>query len=312
MVTLIAGLALLMLILAGSALLTRPQASPSGGALALSPTPAPAAVPSLHISSQSPGDIYVGFRASGYGITPLPPPEYWYRTANDASGKFSGSAPGGVWVIGYVGDDGQCYLNFPSQEEYADIEFSETDENERYLRYFDLTGVSVYLQVEPGQADVADLIRLVLDRYSCHPCVAGFGIDVEWYRCDEYPEGKPVTDEEASRWYSLVSSYNKSYRLFLKHWMADRMPPACRNGLYFIDDSMGFASLDKMEDEFIEWGRSFPDNPVGFQIGYPDDKSWWGEYDDPYSAIGHALVDSIPNARGIYWVDFSITEVYPE
>ncbi len=301
-----------MLILAGSVLLARPPASLSDVTLALSPTPFQSATPFLSVTPQSPGDLYVGFRASGYGITPLPPPEYWYRTAKDASDRFTGSTPGGIWVIGYVEDDGRCYLNFPSPEEFANIEFSETDENEHYLSYFDSKGISVYLQVEPGQADVADLIRLVLDRYSRHPCVAGFGIDVEWYRGDEYPEGRPVTDEEAALWYSLVNSYNQSYRLFLKHWLADRMPPTYRDGLYFIDDSMGFTSLDEMEKEFIEWGGSFPDNPVGFQIGYPDDKGWWSEYDDPYSAIGHAIADNIDNTRGIYWVDFSIGDIFPE
>ncbi len=57
---------------------------------------------------------------------------------------------------------------------------------------------------------------------------------------------------------------------------------------------------------------SFPDNPAGFQIGYPDDKAWCGKYDGLYSAIGQALAGNIINARGIYRIDFSIRDFYTE
>jgi hypothetical protein len=255
--------------------------------------------------------LNIGFRASIYGITPMPSPEYWYDVGADARSKFSGAGIQGVWVIGCFLDDGTCYLNFPSSVRYPEISFAETDENEAYLSYFDRKGVSVYLQVEPGQASVDDLIRLVLGRYSNHPCVAGFGVDVEWYGAPEYAGGKKVTDQEAAEWYDLVSSYNKSYSLFLKHWKVSKMPSTYRKGIYFIDDSEGFTSLSDMAEEFARWGRSFDGSPVGFQIGYPEDEGWWSQYDDPYGTIGHVLLETVPNARGIYWVDFSLRDIYP-
>jgi hypothetical protein len=265
-----------------------------------------------HVSPSLPDDrIQAGFRASQYGVTPFPNPDYWYRVGSNISDKFEGSGIGGIWVVGEAGDNGGCILDFPSSEDHANISFSDVDANEEYLNYFDQKGVSVYLQVEPGNANVSDLIKLVLDRYSDHPCVSGFGIDVEWYQDGQYENGKPVSDAEASAWYSQVKSYNKSYQLFLKHWMVEKMPPTYRDGIYFIDDSQGFSSLHEMTDEFKTWGSSFPDNPVGFQIGYEEDKAWWGVYDDPVTTIGHDLIKGINNTKGIYWVDFSIKDIYP-
>ncbi len=214
-------------------------------------------------------------------------------------------------MIGYVWDDGECYLNFPSSTSYSNIQFSKTDENEQYLNYFDSKGMKVYLQVEPGNANVSTLIKLVMDRYSHHPSVVGFGIDDEWYQFTSHTNGKPVTDQEAASWYSQISSYNKSYQLFLKHWLPGNMPPTYRTGVYFVDDSEGFSSLSEMTSDFVNWGKSFPNNPVGFQIGYPDDKSWWGKYSDPLRTIGHNLLNNINNTKGIYWVDFSVSDIYP-
>jgi len=287
----------------------RGNAPPPAGTVVVSPNPENASVlPSKPLSDNG---LYVGFRASRYGITPFPDPTYWYAIGNDMSGKFEGSRIGGIWVVGEAGDDGGCVLNFPSSGRYDHISFSNKEINEAYLNYFDQKGVSVFLQVEPGDANVSDLIKLVLDRYSHHPCVAGFGVDVEWYKYRDYPDGKRVSDQEAAEWYGLVSSYNRSYTLFLKHWLEGKMPPTYRKGVYFIDDSQGFSSLDEMTKDFIAWGRSFPDNPVGFQVGYPADKKWWADYDDPFNTIGHSLLKDIDNTKGIYWVDFSIRDIYP-
>jgi hypothetical protein len=220
-----------------------------------------------------------------------------------ASDKFDGSGIGAVWVIGCAQADGQCYLNFPSSYKYTMVAFSKKDENERYLDYFDSKGMSVILQVEPGQADVLQVIRLVLDRYSHHRCVAGLGVDVEWLQFKDYPEGRQVTDEEAARWYDLVSSYDRDYKLALTHWGVEKMPPTYRTGLYFLYDGHGFASLDAMTNKCASWGMSFPDNPVGFYIGFPTDKAWWGSYEDPLYTIGQNLLNNIKNTKGIYWFD---------
>ena len=58
----------------------------------------------------------------------------------------------------------------------------------------------VWLQVEPGNAPVEELIHIVLDRYGHHSCVVGVGVDVEWYKSIDKPEGQPVSDAEAEAW----------------------------------------------------------------------------------------------------------------
>jgi hypothetical protein len=54
------------------------------------------------------------------------------------------------------------------------------DGNEEALTLFDEMGAQVWLQVEPGNAPVEDLIHIVLERYGHHPSVVGVGVDVEW------------------------------------------------------------------------------------------------------------------------------------
>jgi len=171
--------------------------------------------------------------------------------------------------------------------------------------------VRVWLQVEPGHAPVEELIHLVLGEYGTHPCVVGFGIDVEWYQSTERPEGKPVTDEEAAAWLAAIRSHDPSDRLFLKHWEASKLPPTLRDGLLFIDDSQILPSLDAMVAEFAAWGRSFAPAPVAFQFGYPSDRPWWRQLADPPGDIGRAILAAVPNAAGLYWVDFTVLDVFP-
>ncbi len=274
-----------------------------------SPTPAPTETPST-TPTQSPyatplpySGIKAGFHASIFTTSPFPGPEQWYITGKDAASKFEGSDIGAVWVIGGARADGQCYLNFPSSKHYDNVVFSTTDENGKYLSYFDSKGILVILQVEPGEANVSDLIRLVLNRYGQHPCVAGVGVDVEWYRFASNPEGRPVTDEEAATWYKLVTSYNKSFTLALTHWRTYKMPPTYREGIYFLYDGYAFGSFNEFMGKCVSWGQSFPDSPVGYYIGFVNDRNWWSVYPDPYNTIGHELLSRIPNTKGVYWVN---------
>jgi hypothetical protein len=256
--------------------------------------------------------FYAGFRSSRYGISPFPESEYWARVGREMAGRFKKALPGGVWIVGIALDDGGCLLNFPSPgKAYTSIQFLDVDQNEEYLSYFDSHQISVWLQVEPGDANVSTLIDLVLNRYQRHPCVKGFGVDVEWFRWKSNQWGKTVADSEASYWSKKVWSHKPSYSLFLKHWLPSKMPPAFRNGLFFIDDSQEFPSLDEMVEEFKVWGAYFWPNPVGFQFGYEADKPWWEKLSDPPSAIGSALKQSIPNTYGLFWVDFTLEIVFP-
>ena len=66
-----------------------------------------------------------------------------------------------------------------------------------------------------------------------------------------------------------------------------------------------------MVSEFVEWGKAFSPAPVGFQYGYPADTFWWQNLQDPPKDIGQALLDKIANTEGLFWVDFTVLEVFP-
>lgn len=255
--------------------------------------------------------IGAGFRYSIYGPAYDPEPEYWTSVGEQMSSLFQNAHPMGIWIIGKI-EGSKAYLNFPGISNDPNIIFGATDDNESALTYFDQHNVQVWLQVEPGDADMLTLIDLVLSRYGNHPCVIGFGVDVEWYRpIGSEAEGTPVTDTEAAGWLAAVRTHNPEYRLFLKHWDTAFMPPAVRDGLVFIDDSQQFTSLDQMVDEFAVWGEAFASAPVGFQFGYEDDRFWWSALQDPPAYIGKAILSAVPNTAALFWVDFTVLEIFP-
>ncbi len=262
-----------------------------------------------------------GLRASSYGAgTPFPSPSYWVDACDSMASRFEVTEPSVVWIVGIMDSHngtatGKTILNFPrpgGSPAYRNIYFRDTDENTAYLEAFQQKGIKVWLQVEPGNADVSTLIRLILDRYASYSCVTGFGVDAEWYRWSEStPEGVAVTDARAREWSELVRSYSPSYRLFLKHWKQEKMPPVYREGITFIDDSQRYAGLDQMLTEFEEWGSFFAPAPVAFQYGYEADRGWWEQFSDPPAEIGRAILRRVPNAKELYWVDFTMKQIWP-
>ena len=258
------------------------------------------------------GGVYAGWRSSDYGLQREMPPSYWVDAAERMASKFPDSQPGGIWILGVVLDDGSCHLQFPSPAGgyYPNIDFESADINEEYLDAFDVAGVKIWLQVESGNADIETLIDLVLIRYKHHSSVIGFGIDVEWREPEKYHNGRKVTNEEATTWLNRIKSYDPNYKLFLKHWLVEKMPTIRPGGLVFIDDSQDFDSLNDLANSFKQWGSHFYPSGVGFQIGYRRDKNWWVWLEDPFGDIGNALLEDILNCVGIYWVDFTILEVF--
>ena len=251
-----------------------------------------------------------GFRWSEYGPDYDPGPQYWVRVGEEMAARFEGAVPEAIWITGRLRGEGTL-LNFPVESTHPLILGSENDLEEAILDLFDEHGFRVWLQVEPGHAPVEDLIDIVLERYKHHPSVVGFGVDVEWYESTEQPEGKAVSDEEAAAWLAAVRRHDPGYGLFLKHWEIGKMPPTLREGLLFVDDSQILPSLDAMVDEFAEWGRSFAPAPVAFQFGYPSDRPWWSKLEDPPGDIGRAILDRVPNTGGLYWVDFTVLDLFP-
>jgi hypothetical protein len=258
-------------------------------------------------------DFYAGLRASSYGIKPFPEPTWWVGSAKSMASSFEEATPSVIWIIGNIEYPSHMWLGMKktTETEHEYILFTNVDVNEPYFDMFDEMGIKIWLQVEPGDADVSEIIDIVLSEYNHHPCIIGFGIDVEWFRIKYDLEGMAVTDSEARTWVEKVRSYNPEYRVFLKHWLPEKMPPAARDGLFFIDDTQGFSSLDELVLEFTEWGETFAPAPVGFQFGYLSDQSWWSELENPPEVIGKALIEEVTNLEALYWVDFTAREIWP-
>jgi hypothetical protein len=262
---------------------------------------------------RSTGNVgFAGVRSSSYGVDPFPEPAAWEAYARAMSDAFPGSTPAALWIVGTI-DEGINGINleFPSDGGSCEkISFSDEDLHEEYLSWFDEHGVSVFLQVEPGFADIPTLIDLVLERYRNHPCVIGFGVDVEWFgNVTEGGEGTPVDDATASSWESQIQSCDPDYRLFLKHWDISFMPPSYRGSIIFVDDSQGYTDLQACLDDMQEWADTFNPNRVFFQYGYESDRPWWEGLNNPPIAIGRELAGQTPQECGLFWVDFNLSEL---
>lgn len=273
-------------------------------------TPVPVVVETSTVIVKEPSALQAGFRFSSYGPSYNPGPEYWSYAGEQMAAKFDGATPSALWIVGVLDGEG-TYLNFNCETDDPNIRCGYADMNDATLDLFDQNGFEVWLQVESGNASMDELIRIVLNQYKDHPSVVGFGVDVEWYKSTNGPEGQPISDEEAAHWVKLVREVNPNYRLFLKHWDVDWMPPTYRDGIVFIDDSQQFESLDQLVSEFSAWGKRFAPSPVGFQFGYQADQKWWKELQDPPKEIGEAILQQTPNTSGLFWVDFTLLDVFP-
>jgi len=251
--------------------------------------------------------IYSGFRALGWrGFST----GYWVNLTKRVTSSIPGTSPAGIAIVGRVSiQTGRCILSFPSNQTYPNIVFETRDIDEDYFKAFDDNRIKIWLQVEPGFADIDQLIDLVLGRYRHHPCVLGLGIDLEW-RWGDTKETVPVADEEATHWVNKIKQYNPDFKLFLKHWLPKNMPPTAREGIVFIDDAQNFEGLDSLVDEFKSWGENFSQTDVGYQVGYRRDQGWWSQLKNPPKEIGSALIQNIPNCRHIFWTDETLHEFF--
>lgn len=275
-------------------------------------------------SGLGPAPFRAGLRSSPYGSrNGFPAPQYWLGAARSMASRFEHAAPTLVWIVGTMETagaavpqkefSGRVRLSFPApgKIKFNHIVFANQDANEAYLEQFDKNGLQVWLQVEPAHADVGTLIELVLERYGKHPCVIGFGIDVEWHRWSRQNHaGVAVSDAQAEAWSKKVRFYNPSYRLFMKHWLRSKMPPHYRQDMVFINNGQRFISLAHLGRDFEKWGKAFYPTAVGFQFGYPADRAWWGQLNDPAKEIGRVLLSRIPNTSDLIWVDFTMKEIW--
>jgi glucose/arabinose dehydrogenase len=263
---------------------------------------------------------FAGVRSSGYGISPFPTQAGWVNAMTTMASYFPGSTPTGVWLVGEVdfASTGQL-LEFPRPNDGVNygplIIFSSTDKHEPYLDYFDTHGIKVFLQLEPGFADVPTLIDLVLNRYKRHPCVIGLGVDVEWYRnASEGGTNARATDTIVQAWDQKVKSHNPNYQLFVKHFDLASLPSAPFSNVIYINDSQEHGSFTNFLSEMEQFADFYFPNTVGFQFGYETDRTWWSSLATPIpKTIGDRLASQLRSGQNCMniWVDFTLREVLP-
>ncbi|HSQ79112.1 MAG TPA: hypothetical protein VLN41_00825, partial [Candidatus Bathyarchaeia archaeon] len=202
-----------------------------------------------------------GIRSSTYGRPTDPGPGYWARTGVEIAAKFPGAKPEAIWIVSRLDGRG-TKMSFPVPPGVDPlITGMDKDLSEPVLELFDRLGYAVWLQTEPGWAPVDKAFDVMLDRYGHHTCVVGVGVDVEWHRSNSPDLGDPVTDEMAKAWLAAARAHNPAYRMFLKHFRENVMPPTFREGIVFVDDSQIFKSSDEMIEEFAKWGKTFAPSP---------------------------------------------------
>lgn len=266
--------------------------------------------------------VLAGSRVSSYGfggVDSVPSPEQLTEIYLNMAEACSNATPSAIWIVTGINEsDGTCHVEFPAPDGYENeyITFWPGDWHTPYLEKLDEIGAKIFLQIESGQANVEELIKLVLDKYGHHECVVGFGVDVEWYRSDGRPNYKPasdsaidipVTDSAILVWDSLIKEYNSNYRLFLKHWQPEQCGSGALSDIIYVNDSQRHAKFTDLLRFYKEWGDYFAPNALGFQYGYASDSLWWKEYDEPFSTIADSVALAFPERElHYYWVDFTL------
>ena len=277
---------------------------------------------------------WAGMRVSYYGIRSsfrqgknftFPSVSDMVGFGQKMSSCYEGSTGTYILIVGTISsvyDDagntvsGKCSLEFPLSKSITNARGSEEDFYEDYLTAMDNAGMAVWLQVEPGDADLVELAKEVMNHYKHHSCVKGFGIDVEWYEYREQADAEEgdsskLSDATAEAVVNAVRAINPEYTVFVKHWDEEWLPPKYRDGLIFVSDSQYYDSPAQQRNDFANWAAYYAPSPVMFQIGYAADKeSVWGSYANPAKELGQFIADGCRSGNdiGIIWVDFTLKE----
>jgi hypothetical protein len=279
---------------------------------------APAAAATQPAARQSTPLLGVGLRRSPYGLKSKNRDDtWWVDRAKAFAASFPGARPMIVQIVSTYQDDGSTEFGFAKPAGYD----GPTDrmtfgtgslDPERALSAYDKAGVSAILQFEPGDADVSRCLEVTRRALGRHPCVAGYGIDLEWYRTKQSRDGtgQRVTDAEAKSWTQAVTGFNRDYTFFLKHWDAKHLPPTYRNDrLWFLSDSQDFGKAGELLADFKGWARACEGSTTGYQFGYPKDQKWWSKLPSPPADLGKMIRQEAPNCGYLFWVDFTADKV---
>jgi hypothetical protein len=261
---------------------------------------------------------WVGFRFSQSGLEKsfgqIPDGGEWVSYIKKWKRHFNSDAkPTLIILVSSIREDTINKFLFPAPEGYSEskyITFNSKDLFEKTLTKFDEEGFNVWLQVDPGKADLIELAEITFKKYGHHTCVKGFGVDLEWWKVNEEKKGhgSKISDDDAEKLVKKVRKINSKYTVFVKHWDPKYMPESYRDGMIFVDDSQDLHSTSNAKKQFKEWAEKFKDNPVFFQIGYNADEDLW--IDSPSNFAKEIINETTKKNKhvGIIWVDFTLKQ----
>jgi hypothetical protein len=188
-------------------------------------------------------------------------------------------------VVAQAHSNGLVYLPFPFQNTGFLYSTTTTDLVEMYLSEFEAAGLGVILSVQPLEADIKELIGIILSRYGNHDNILGINIDIEWKE-----SGTPnhVSNEERDTWLSEMKKYNANYRLFITYF---------QDYTYFPDDHPDLVILfDGEEDTQTNLLRQYEElakhySSVGIYTGYSSST--------PPVASAEQIISAAPNTKYI-------------
>lgn len=241
----------------------------------------------------------------------LPDKEALAHVIFNVQNKFPASTPWAVWAVGDLSKATPAYVGIPDET------------HEAWLSYMDRLGVKIFLEIFPFKADgkkgiiatnIPASINTWLNKFKHHSCVAGLGIELEYF-------GK-ATDSAAATWDAQVKAHKLSYRLFLRHYNPDYMPPVYRGkgDLIFINDASE-GTMEELNKGFAAWANRFAPTACAFQLGYPADEDgmngsaelgWW-KLKDPIKDWGQAILPLIKDPKqelGYIWVTAQSGKTY--
>ncbi|MDF2191879.1 hypothetical protein [Paraflavitalea sp. CAU 1676] len=217
--------------------------------------------------------------------------------------KFPGATPWATWAVGDLSQATPAYTNLPHAT------------HEEWLSYMDRLGVKIYLEIFPfkpnakkglAASNISTMINTWLTRFKHHACVAGLGIELEYW-------GK-ASDSAAAAWDAQIKAHNPAYRLMLRHYDPGHMPPNYRGkgDLIFVDDASE-GTMEELNKGFAAWANRFAPTACAFQLGYPADEDgmngsnelgWW-KLKDPIREWGQSILTQVKDANqelGFIWV----------
>ena len=165
-------------------------------------------------------------------------------------------------VVAQAHDNGLVYLPFPFQNTDFLYSTTTTDFVEIYLSEFEAAGLGVILSVQPLEADIEQLIGIILSRYSNHDNILGINVDIEWKE-----SGTPnhVSNEERDTWLSEMKRYNADYKLFITYFRDHTYFPSDHPDLVVLYDGEADTQTYLLR-EYQELAKHY--SSVGIYTGY--------------------------------------------